>query len=107
MNVEMTVNGKKVKAETPPSLLPNKDKALRKSATSFQADAKQRHPYKADAPKAGSAVARAQMDSTGSFRSPRSAAIAPGRRTPLSYMSSPRRRTSRRASARVRVPAAW
>jgi hypothetical protein len=48
-------------SKTPPSLLPNKDKALRKSATSFQADAKQRHPYKADAPKAGTAVARAQV----------------------------------------------
>ena len=47
--------------KTPPSLLPNKDKALRKSATTFQADAKQRHPYKADAPKAGTAVARAQV----------------------------------------------
>ena len=47
--------------KTPPALYPNPDKSLRKSAGAFQRDAASRQPYKADAPKAGDAVARAQV----------------------------------------------
>jgi hypothetical protein len=47
-------------SKTPPALMPNKDKSLRKSASAFQRDAAERHPYPADAPRAGQAVARAQ-----------------------------------------------
>src|SRR3954471_16642269 len=43
------------------SLIPNTDPNLRKSSTQFAADAAARHPFKADAPKAGEAVARAQV----------------------------------------------
>ncbi|MGB7161250.1 MAG: hypothetical protein WBD40_24540 [Tepidisphaeraceae bacterium] len=43
------------------SVIPNSDKSLRKPSSAFAADAKERHPYKADAPKAGDAVARAQV----------------------------------------------
>lgn len=48
-------------SRTPPALIPNKDKSLRKSSREFAQDAAKRHPYKADAPKAGTAVARAQV----------------------------------------------
>lgn len=51
-------------SKAPPALLPNKDKSLRKSATAFAADAKERHPYNADAPRGGQAVARAQVGYT-------------------------------------------
>ena len=51
-------------SKTPPALLPNKDKDLRKSSTAFAADAKERHPYKADAPRGAQAVARAQVGYT-------------------------------------------
>ena len=43
------------------SMIPNPDPNLRKSSTQFAADAAARHPFKADAPKAGEAVARAQV----------------------------------------------
>src|SRR5688572_11776646 len=51
-------------SKAPPALLPNKDKDLRKSATAFAADARDRHPYTADAPRGGQAVARAQVGYT-------------------------------------------
>ena len=44
-----------------PSILPNPDPQLRKSAAQFAADAAKRHPYKADAPRGGDALARAQV----------------------------------------------
>jgi hypothetical protein len=44
-----------------PTLLPNRDKGLRKTSTQFAADAAKRHPYKADADRGGEAVARAQI----------------------------------------------
>jgi hypothetical protein len=47
-----------------PALIPNKDKALRKSSAEFSADAAKRHPYSADAPRAGQADARAQVGYT-------------------------------------------
>ncbi len=47
-----------------PSLIPNKDKMLRKSSAAFSSDAAKRYPYKADAPRAGEAVARAQVGYT-------------------------------------------
>ena len=47
-----------------PSLVPNSDKTLRKSSAQFSADAAKRYPYKADAPRAGQAVARAQVGYT-------------------------------------------
>ncbi len=47
-----------------PSLVPNSDKSLRKSSAQFSADAAKRHPYNADAPRAGQAVARAQVGYT-------------------------------------------
>src|SRR4051794_32357175 len=42
-------------------LLPNKDPALRKTSAEFAADASRRFPYKADAPHAGQAPARAEI----------------------------------------------
>jgi hypothetical protein len=48
-------------SRTPPALIPNNDKSLRKTAREFAQDAKTRQPYKADVPKAGTAVARAQV----------------------------------------------
>jgi len=47
-----------------PSMLPNKDKSLRTSSAAFAADAAKRFPYKSDAPRAGQAVARAQVGYT-------------------------------------------
>lgn len=44
-----------------PSLLPNPDKALRKTSAQFAADAAKRHPYKSDAPRGGVIPARAQV----------------------------------------------
>lgn len=44
-----------------PSLLPNNDHSLRKTSTQFAADAALRHPYKAEAPQGGEAVARAHV----------------------------------------------
>ncbi len=46
------------------SIIPNSDKALRKPSTAFAADAAKRHPYNADAPRAGDAIARAQVGYT-------------------------------------------
>jgi hypothetical protein len=46
-----------------PSIVPNKDKALRKSSAAFAADAAKRE-YSADAQRAGQAVARAQVGYT-------------------------------------------
>jgi hypothetical protein len=43
------------------SLIPNSDPNLRKTSTQFAADAASRHPYPADAPKAGTAAARAEV----------------------------------------------
>lgn len=45
-----------------PSLIPNSDPALRKTSAQFAADAAKRHPFKTDAPSAGQAVARAEVD---------------------------------------------
>lgn len=45
-----------------PSLVPNREPALRKTSTQFAADAAKRHPYQADAPRAGEATARAEVD---------------------------------------------
>ena len=47
-----------------PSLFPNPDKSLRHTTPEFAADAAKRHPYKADAPRGGNAVARASVDYT-------------------------------------------
>ncbi len=47
-----------------PSMLPNSDKTLRKSSAQFSSDAAKRFPYKSDAPRAGQAVARAQVGYT-------------------------------------------
>ncbi|HEV2295193.1 MAG TPA: hypothetical protein VGR35_15175 [Tepidisphaeraceae bacterium] len=47
-----------------PSLVPNSDKALRKSSAQFSSDAAKRYPYKADAPRAGQDIARAQVGYT-------------------------------------------
>jgi hypothetical protein len=44
-----------------PELIPNPDPSLRKTAAQLAADAAMRHPYKADAERAGDAVARAQV----------------------------------------------
>lgn len=44
-----------------PALIPNPDKNLRKTSAQFAADAAVRFPYKADAPRGGEAVARAQV----------------------------------------------
>ena len=45
-----------------PSLLPNSDPTLQKTATEFAADAARRHPYKSDADRGGQALARAEVD---------------------------------------------
>lgn len=50
-----------------PSMLPNSDPSLRKTSAQFAADAAKRHPYKADAPRGGEAVARAEVDYTADF----------------------------------------
>jgi hypothetical protein len=47
-----------------PTLLPNTDADLRKSSTWFAADAAKRHPYKADAPRGGEALATASYNLT-------------------------------------------
>src|SRR5947207_9463157 len=44
-----------------PSLIPNSDKNLRRTSAQFAADAAKRHPYKANAPRGGEAVARAEI----------------------------------------------
>jgi hypothetical protein len=44
-----------------PQILPNPDKALRKTSAQFAADAAKRFPYKADAPRGGSIAGRAQV----------------------------------------------
>ena len=44
-----------------PALIPNPDPNLRKASAQFAADAAVRHPYKAEAPKGGEAVARSQV----------------------------------------------
>jgi hypothetical protein len=44
-----------------PSIMPNSDKALRKTSAQFAADAARRHPYKADAPRGGEVAGRAQV----------------------------------------------
>ena len=44
-----------------PTILPPSDKALRKTSAEFAADAAKRHPYRADAPRGGQAVARAEV----------------------------------------------
>jgi hypothetical protein len=44
-----------------PSLVPNPDPNLRKASAQFAADAAQRHPYKADVPRGGEAIARSQV----------------------------------------------
>lgn len=41
--------------------LANKDEALQKTPAEFAADAAKRHPYKADAPRGGQAMARAEI----------------------------------------------
>jgi hypothetical protein len=46
------------------SLFRNSDPALRKPSTYFAADAAKRHPYPIDAPRAGDALARAQVGYT-------------------------------------------
>lgn len=48
-------------ADARPSIIPNPDTSLRKSSAQFAADAVKRHPYKADAPQGGEAVAGAQV----------------------------------------------
>lgn len=45
-----------------PSLIPNSDPTLQKTATEFAADAAKRHPYKADAERGGQALARGEVD---------------------------------------------
>lgn len=47
-----------------PSLIPNADPAMRRTSAQFAADAATRHPYKIDEPRAGEAVARAEVDYT-------------------------------------------
>jgi hypothetical protein len=42
-------------------ILPNSEKALRRTSAEFAADSAKRFPYKADAPRGGQAVARAQV----------------------------------------------
>jgi len=44
-----------------PALIPNPDKNLRKASAQFAADAAVRHPYKAEAPRGGEAIARSQV----------------------------------------------
>ena len=47
-----------------PSLLPNGDPNLRKTSAEFAADAAKRHPFHADLPHGGEALARCQVDYT-------------------------------------------
>lgn len=47
-----------------PALMPNPDKNLRKASAQFAADAAVRHPYKAEAPRGGEAIARSQVGYT-------------------------------------------
>ncbi|MEA2711768.1 MAG: hypothetical protein QOF78_4369 [Phycisphaerales bacterium] len=47
-----------------PALIPNPDKNLRKASAQFAADAASRHPYKAEAPRGGEAIARSQVGYT-------------------------------------------
>ena len=47
-----------------PALIPNPDKNLRKTSAQLAADAAVRHPFKAQAPRGGEAVARAQVGYT-------------------------------------------
>jgi hypothetical protein len=47
-----------------PSLFPNSDANLRRTSAQFAADAAKRHPYKADAPRGGEALGRAEYDLT-------------------------------------------
>lgn len=42
-------------------IFPNSEKSLRRTAAEFAADAAKRFPYKADAPRGGEAIARAQV----------------------------------------------
>ena len=42
-------------------IFPNSEKALRRTSAEFAADAAKRFPYKADAPRGGDAVGRAQV----------------------------------------------
>ena len=44
-----------------PALIPNPDKNLRKASAQFAADAAVRHPYKAEIPRGGEAIARSQV----------------------------------------------
>ena len=44
-----------------PTLIPNPDPNLRKASAQFAADAAVRHPYKAQAPRGGEAIARSQV----------------------------------------------
>lgn len=45
-----------------PSLIPNSDPALRKTSAEFSSDAANRHPYKLDASRAGTATGSAIVD---------------------------------------------
>ena len=45
-----------------PTIFPNSDPNLRKTSTQFAAEAAKHHPYKADAPRAGEAAGRAEVD---------------------------------------------
>lgn len=45
-----------------PSLVPNSDPNLRRTSAQFAADAARRHPYKADAPRGGAAMGRAEYN---------------------------------------------
>lgn len=45
-----------------PTLLPNSDPGLRRTNAQFAADSAKRHPYKADAPRGGEALASSQFD---------------------------------------------
>lgn len=47
-----------------PTVLPNSDPNLRKTSTQFAADAAKRHPFKADAPRGGEALATATYNLT-------------------------------------------
>jgi hypothetical protein len=44
-----------------PQIFPNSDKSLRKTSAQFAADAANRHPYHADAPRGGTIAGRAQV----------------------------------------------
>jgi hypothetical protein len=47
-----------------PALIPNPDPNLRKASAQFAADAAVRHPYKAEIPRGGEAIARTQVGYT-------------------------------------------